>query len=113
MQALARVDLRIDVWMAVEATIGVKEGRPDINIESLQLGRLPIPTTLVNSLMTALERATEERWDELDVEVQAVTIRNGEISIVLVKKLLSAEHRSQTSPPRHLLHQLSSLAELV
>jgi hypothetical protein len=112
-QVIARVDLRIDVWVAIEATIGVKEGRPDIKIESLHLGRLPIPKTLVNSVVTALERATEERWDELDVALQDVTIEQGELSIILVKNRLSAEHRPQASPPRHLLHQLSGLAELV
>ena len=112
-QAIARVDLRIDVWVAIEATIGVKEGRPDIKIESLHLGRLPIPKTLVNSVVTALERATEERWDELDVALQEVTIEQGELSVLLVKNRLSAEHRFQTSPPRHLLHQLSGLTELV
>jgi hypothetical protein len=112
-QAISRVDLRIDVWVAIEANIGVKEGRPDIKIESLHLGRLPIPKTLVNSVVTALERATEERWDELDVVLQEVTVKQGELSIILVKNEPSAEHRSQTSTPRHLLHQFSGLAELV
>jgi hypothetical protein len=112
-QALARVDFRIDVWVAIEATIGVKDGRPDIKIESLHFGRLPIPKTLVNSVVTALERAMEERWDELDVALQEVTIEQGEINITLVKEWLSAEYRPRTSPPRHLLHQLSGLAELV
>lgn len=112
-QVMARVDLRINVWVAIEATIGVKEGRPDIKIESLHFGRLPVPKMLVNNVVTALERATEERWDELDVALQEVTIAQGELSIILVKKEYSAEHRSHTSPPRHLLHQLSGLAELV
>jgi len=85
-QIVARVDLRIDVWVAMEATVAVKEGRPDIKIESLHFGRLPIPKTLVNSVMTALERATEERWDELDVALQEVTIEEGEIDVILVKK---------------------------
>ncbi len=55
----------------------------------------------------------EERWDELDVALQEVTIEQGEINITLVKEWLSAEYRPRTSPPRHLLHQLSGLAELV
>jgi 23S rRNA pseudoU1915 N3-methylase RlmH len=112
-QSLARVGLQIDVWVAIETTIGVKEGRPDIKIESLHFGRLPIPKTLVNSVVTALERATEERWDELDVTLQEVIIEQGEMNIILVKKRISAEHRPQTSSPSHLLHQLSGFAELV
>jgi hypothetical protein len=112
-QALARVGLRIDVWVAIETTIGAKEGRPDIKVESLHFGRLPIPKTLVNSVVTALERATEDRWDELNVTLQEVIIEQGEMNIILVKKRLSAEHRPQTSSPRHLLHQLSGLTELV
>ena len=34
----------------------------------------------------AEESATEERWDELDVALQEVTIEQGEIDIIFVKK---------------------------
>jgi hypothetical protein len=57
-QALARVGLRIDIWVAIETTIGVKEGRPDIKIESLHFGKLPIPKTLVNSVMSPAPSAS-------------------------------------------------------
>jgi hypothetical protein len=85
-QALARVDMGIAVWVALQATIGVKDGKPDVKIESLNLGRLPIPKTLVNSVVTALQRATEERWENLPVLLHKVIIGNGEITVTLIKK---------------------------
>lgn len=85
-QALAKVDMRIYVWVALEATLGVKDGRPDVKIESLHLGRLPIPKAFIDSVMTAIERALEERWDDLHLELQEVDIEPGEITIMLVKK---------------------------
>jgi hypothetical protein len=35
--------------------------------------------------MTAIERALEERWEDLHLLLQEVTIEQGEIMIVLVK----------------------------
>jgi hypothetical protein len=85
-QALARVNTGIDIWVALQATIGAKDGKPDVKIESLNLGRLPIPKTLVNSVVTALQRATEERWENLHVLLHEVIIGNGEITVTLIKK---------------------------
>jgi len=85
--AYATVDMAIDVQVAVEANIGVTEdGKPDITIERLNLGRIPIPKALIDSVMTAIERAMEERWEDLDVVLQEVTIEPGEIIITLVKE---------------------------
>lgn len=85
-QALARVDMGIAVWVALQATIGVKDDKPDVKIESLHLGRLPIPKTLVNTVVTALQRAMEERWENLPVLLHEVIIVNGEITVTLIKK---------------------------
>ena len=85
-QAFARVDMGIDVQVAIEANIGVEDGKPDITIRGLNLGRIPIPKALINSVMTALERALEERWDDLHLELQEVDIEHGDITITLVKK---------------------------
>lgn len=85
-QAFARVDMGIDVQVALQANIEVKDGKPDVIIESLNLGKIPIPKALIDSIMTALERALEERWDDLHLELQEVDIEPGEITITLVKK---------------------------
>jgi len=85
-QTFARVDMGIDVQVAIEANIEVEDGKPDITIRHLNLGRIPIPKALINSVMTALERALEERWDDLHLELQEVDIKRGEITITLVKK---------------------------
>ncbi|TEU03112.1 MAG: hypothetical protein E3J24_04575 [Dehalococcoidia bacterium] len=85
-QTFARVDMGIDVQVAIEANIEVEDGKPDITIRHLNLGRIPIPKALIDSVMTALERALEERWDDLHLELQEVDIEHGEITITLVKK---------------------------
>jgi len=84
-QAFAIVVMGIDVQVAIQAKIGVNGEKPDITIESLNLGRIPIPKALINSMMTAVERALEERWEDLHLLLQEVTIEQGEIMIVLVK----------------------------
>ncbi|MBE0415738.1 MAG: hypothetical protein IBX36_04260 [Dehalococcoidia bacterium] len=82
----ARVDLLIDVWVAIQAKIGVEDGKPDITIESLHFGRLGIPRTLIENVMRALMKRMEERLEALPVELQDIAIGNGEITITLVKK---------------------------
>ncbi len=76
----------IDVQVAIQAKIGVEDGKPDITIESLNLGRIPIPKTLINNVMTALERAMEDRWEELPVTLKDVTIEDSVMTITLVKE---------------------------
>ena len=84
--AFARVDMGIDVQVAIQANIGVEDGKPDITIKRLNLGRIPIPKALINSVMTALEQAMTDRWEDLTVSLQDVTTEHGEITITLVKK---------------------------
>jgi hypothetical protein len=84
-QAFAIVEMGIDVQVAIQAKIGVNGEKPDITIESLNLGRIPIPKALIDSMMTAVERALEERWEGLHLLLQEVSIEQGEIMIVLVK----------------------------
>jgi hypothetical protein len=84
-QAFAIVEVGIDVQVAVQARIGVNGEKPDITIESLNLGRIPIPKALIDSMFTAVERALEERWENLHLLLHEVTIEQGEIMVVLVK----------------------------
>jgi len=78
----ALVDLLIDMQVAIQAKIGVEDGKPDITMESLHLGRLPIPKTLVDNVMTALEREIEYRWEALPIEFDQISIENGEMIII-------------------------------
>lgn len=78
----ARVGLVIDMHVAIQATIGVEDGKPDITIESLHLGRLPIPKTLVDNVLTALEREIEDRWEALPIGFEQIRIENGEMIII-------------------------------
>jgi len=84
-QAFAIVEMGIDVQVAIQANIGINDEKPHITIESLNLGRIPIPKALINSMITAIERALEERWKDLHLLLQEVNIEQGEIMVVLVK----------------------------
>lgn len=83
--AFAVVEMGIDVQVAIQAKIGINDEKPDITIESLHLGRIPIPRALIDSMINAVERALEERWENLHLLLQEVTIEQGEIMVVLVK----------------------------
>ncbi len=85
-QAFAKVDMVIGVQVALQAKIEVEDGKPDITIEHLHLGRIPIPKTLINTVMTALERGLEEYWDDLPVVFKYITIEHGAMTITMVKK---------------------------
>lgn len=83
--AFAVVEMGIDVQVAIQAKIGINDEKPDITIESLHLGRIPIPRALIDSMINAVERALEQRWENLHLLLQEVTIEQGEIMVVLVK----------------------------
>jgi hypothetical protein len=78
----ALVDLLIDMQVVIQATIRVEDGKPDITIEGLHLGRIPIPKTLIDNVMTALEKEVEDRWEALPIEFEQINIENGEMIII-------------------------------
>lgn len=82
----AIVDLGIDMQVALQAKIGAEEGKPDITIESFNLGRLPIPRTLIDQVMSAVMRQMEEQVENIPIELEEVTIENGEMIIRGVTK---------------------------
>ena len=75
------VDLVIKMNISLEAKIEVVDGEPDITIEGLHIGRLPIPGTLVDQVMSAVMNHYQERLDNLRVNLEEITIGNGEMII--------------------------------
>lgn len=86
MMVFAKVDLVIDVQVASEASLGVEDGRPDLTVNDLHLGRIPVPKTLINTVMTALEHGVEERWDALNVSLVDITIEEGTLLVTMRKE---------------------------
>ena len=82
----AIVDLGIDVQVAFQAKIEAEDGKPKITVESLNFGRLPIPSTLVDQVMIAIMRQLGERWESVPVELQDITIEDGELTIIAETK---------------------------
>ena len=76
------VDVVIDMDISLEAEITVdEEGEPDITIHSLHVGRLPVPGTLVDQVMRAVMNNYQERLDSIDVDLEEITIGDGEMII--------------------------------
>lgn len=75
------VDVVIKMDISLEAEIEVKEGEPDITIRGLHVGRLPIPETLVDQVMRAVMSHYKERLDSIRVDLEEITIGNGEMII--------------------------------
>jgi len=85
-QAYADVDVVIDIQMAFEVTLTVEDGKLDATSRDLHLGKIPIPKTLVNTIITALERKMDERSEEFTVTLKDITIRDGAVTVTLEKK---------------------------
>lgn len=71
------VDLVIDVQVALEARMEVRDGRPDITIEYFYIGRLPIPKTLTDNVIAALMGEADEKLESLPVKLKRIVIGNG------------------------------------
>jgi hypothetical protein len=76
-----KVDVLMDVNISLEAEIIVEEGEPDITIHSLHVGRLPVPGTLVDQVMRAVMNNYQERLDSIRVDLEEITIGDGEMII--------------------------------
>ena len=77
----ATVNLLIDVQVATEARIAIRDGRPVISIESLHLGRLPIPKTLTGNVIAALMGQADARLESLPIELTKIVV--GEAWIII------------------------------
>jgi hypothetical protein len=85
-RVFAQADLVIDVQVASEVSVDVQDGMPDVTVKNLHLGKIPVPKTLINTVMTALEHGVEERWGSLNVSLTDITIEEGSMIITLMKK---------------------------
>jgi uncharacterized protein YacL (UPF0231 family) len=84
--ASAEIHLGICMETSVQIEIKAKEGKPDFTIRRLDFGRLILPKTLINNVMTAFEHEMGKRWDELSVTVEEINIRPGVMIVTVVKK---------------------------
>jgi len=71
----------INMSISLEAEIEVVDGEPDVTIEGLHMGRLPIPGTLVGQIMRAVISHYQERLDSIRIDLEEITIGNGEMII--------------------------------
>lgn len=86
MCGFAIIDLGLNMQVSIQAQIDVSEGKPKATVDSFNIGRLSIPSTLIAQVMNALMRLMEERWPEVPIELTDITIEDGELSITAVTK---------------------------
>ena len=84
--ASAEVNMVVRMETAVQVEIIARDGKADFTVKRLEFGRLALPKTLINNVMTAFEHELEKRWDELAVTVEEIDIQNGVMTVTMVKK---------------------------
>lgn len=84
--ASARISLGVQMETTVQIEISAKNGKADFTIRRLEFGRLAIPKTLINNVMTAVEHELVGRWDESPVTVEEIDVASGVMTITIVKK---------------------------
>jgi hypothetical protein len=84
--ASARIHMGVNMETAVQVEIGAKDGKADFTIRRIEFGRLALPKTLINNVMTAFEHELEKSWDELAVIVEEIDIQPGVMTVTMVKK---------------------------
>jgi hypothetical protein len=84
--ASATIHMGVCMETAVQVEIGVKDGKADFTIRRLEFGRLALPKTLINTVMTAFEHELVKSWDELAVTVEEIDVQQGVMTVTMVKK---------------------------
>jgi hypothetical protein len=84
--ASAKIHVGICIETSVQIEIKTKDGKPDFTIKRLDFGRLILPKTLINNVMTAFEHELGQRWDELAVTIKEIEIEPGVLTVTMVKK---------------------------
>jgi len=84
--ASAKIHIGLCIETSVQVEIKAKDGKPDFTVRRLDFGRLMLPKTLINNVMTAFEHELGKRWDELAVTVEEIDIEPGVMTVTMVKK---------------------------
>ncbi|MFA5375730.1 MAG: hypothetical protein WC455_08265 [Dehalococcoidia bacterium] len=84
--ASANIHMGVYMETAVQIEIAAKDGKADFTIRRLEFGRLALPKSLINNVMTAFEHELGKRWDELAVTVEEIDIQTGVMTVTMVKK---------------------------
>ena len=68
--------------MSFRVEIEVEDGEVDIKIVSFNLGRISIPSPLIDQVMRAVMRLVDERLEEeIDIELEQIIVENGEMIV--------------------------------
>ena len=79
-------DLIVDVQIAFEAEVTVRDGKPEVRITQLYLGRLPMPKTPTDNFIAALANQVDKRLEALPMELTQIIIEDRTIIIIAEMK---------------------------
>ncbi len=82
----ARIHIGVRAEMAIQITVEAVDGKADFTIRRLDLGRVTIPRTLVNNVMTAVEHEVVGHWDKQPVVVNKIAVEEGVLKVTMEKK---------------------------
>ncbi len=85
-QAFVKMDVLIDIEVAFEVQMLVEGGKLNSIPQKLYLGKIPIPRSVVDTVVTALEREFEKQGEEMTIDLYDIDIDTGFMIVTLVKR---------------------------
>ena len=85
--AFAKIDVVISLQVSLQAEIEVNDGEVEIKVVRFNVGRVSIPSTLIDQVMRAVMGRVHERLEEdIDIELEQITVENGQMIVTGVTK---------------------------
>lgn len=80
--AFAKIDVVISLQVSLQAEIEVNDGEVEIKVVRFNVGRVSIPSTLIDQVMRAVMGRVHERLEEdIDIELEQITVENGQMIV--------------------------------
>lgn len=74
----ARVNWRgLDLPLAVTAQVKVQGGKPEVMVQSVKLGELPVPGSVRDQIVDMIQEQMSAFWADLPIQIQDIRIEQG------------------------------------
>ncbi|MBA7596304.1 hypothetical protein ES703_03274 [subsurface metagenome] len=85
--AFAKIDVVISLQVSLQAEIEVNDGEVEIKVVRFNVGRVSIPSTLIDQVMRAVMGRVHERLEaDIDIELEQITVENGQMIVAGITK---------------------------
>lgn len=80
--AFAKIDVLIRLQVSLQAKIEVNDGEVGIKLVRFNVGRISIPSTLIDQVMRPVMSRVDERLEEdIDIEIEQITVGDGQMIV--------------------------------